>query len=87
MNVLIIGESGHGKSNLTDVVRNAIFKADEDAAIHVDDTDRNNKVLGDGKYEYNIVVRREAKQDEVDKADIVVEIKTKAFVERFRELQ
>jgi CO dehydrogenase nickel-insertion accessory protein CooC1 len=86
MNILIIGKSGYGKSNLTDVVKNAIFKADEDAVIHIDDPDRNDKALGGGSYEYNIGVRREVKQDEVDKADIVVEIKTKAFLERFREL-
>ncbi len=86
MNILIIGKSGCGKSNLSDIIRNGIFKADSNSAIHVNDPDRTVKDLGEGKNVYNIAVRREMQKEDVDDADIVVEIKTKTFVEKFREL-
>lgn len=86
MNILIVGESGCGKSNLSDVIRNGIFKADPDSNIHVDDPDRSRKDLGEGNNGYSIIVRREMLQEDADNADIVVKIKSKAFVEKYHEL-
>jgi CO dehydrogenase nickel-insertion accessory protein CooC1 len=86
MNILIVGKSGYGKSNLSDLIRNAIFKADENCKITVDDHDRDSKVFGGGENEYTINVRREMKQEDYENADIVVEINSKAFIDRFNEI-
>jgi predicted ATP-binding protein involved in virulence len=86
LDILIIAPSGYGKSNLADIVKNSIFKADINAHIHVDDKDRELKELGDGKNKYNIIVRREKFDEDIAKADIIVEIKSKKFYERYHEI-
>jgi CO dehydrogenase nickel-insertion accessory protein CooC1 len=86
MEILIVGKSGNGKSNLADLIKNAIFKADAESCININDPDRENKSLGQGKNEYNINVRREASQEDKNKADISVEINNGRFIERFKEI-
>jgi len=86
MNILIVGNSGMGKSNMADLLRNGIFKADREAAIKIDDADRVAKAMGNGKNEYSIVVRQQATKEDEDRADVVVEIKSKAFIDKFKEL-
>jgi predicted ATP-binding protein involved in virulence len=86
LNILIIAPSGYGKSNLADAVRNAIFRKDTNANIHVDDKDREKQDMGEGTNVYNIVVRREKLKVDEDKADVVVEIKTKKFYDKYHEI-
>lgn len=58
MNILIAGKSGTGKSNLGDIIRNGIFKADKNSRIKTNDTDRQVKEFGSGKNVYNLIIRK-----------------------------
>jgi energy-coupling factor transporter ATP-binding protein EcfA2 len=84
MKILIIGESGLGKSNISDIIRNGIFKADSNACITVNDPSREVKELGAGDNKYVIDVLHDG--ENVGDYDIVVNVKTKAFIDRFKEL-
>jgi predicted ATP-binding protein involved in virulence len=85
-NILIVAPTGYGKSNLADAIRNAIFKADINAHIHVDDHDREKKDMGDGINIYNIVVRQKATEEDAEKADVVVNINNKKFINKYHEI-
>lgn len=87
MNILLVGKSGLGKSNLGDIVRNSIFKADSNACISTDDPDRTVKTLGQGTNSYLLKVRREALPEDLEQADIVVTVNTSKFKELFKEIE
>lgn len=92
MNILVIGKSGFGKSNLGDIVRNTIFKLDSNSTIHSSDPDRSIKSLGQGSNIYNISVRQlkdeetldSLTKEEFEKSDIVIYLTSKKFNEWFR---
>lgn len=81
MYILIHGKSGSGKSNLSDLIRNAIFKADRDSKIITDDEDRQIKDWGKGSNEYTVNVMRTLEKEDEEKADIIVNIKNNKFRE------
>lgn len=91
VNILIVGKSGYGKSNLGDIIRNAIFKIDGNSAISSNDPDRSVKLLGHGSNAYKVDVRQldseeslgSLTKEELDN-DIVVYIGNKQFSEWFR---
>ena len=84
MNILIVGDSGSGKSNLGDFIRNLVFKLDREASITTDDLDREVKTFGSGKNVYNLKVQRSPTDEEVKKADIVISLNNKAFSDWFK---
>ena len=95
MNILIVGKSGVGKSNLGDIIRNTIFKLDSDALIKTDDPDRSVKTFGTGSNEYGISIERadeweslrSAVTEEVtSKEDIIIVINNENFQKWFREV-
>jgi CO dehydrogenase nickel-insertion accessory protein CooC1 len=98
MNILIVGKSGVGKSNLGDIIRNTIFKLDNNAIIHTDDPDRSVKTFGTGSNEYNIHVRKIGEEgftkgaieeysfEKDGEPDVVIEITSDKFKEWFREV-
>ena len=93
MNILIIGESGSGKSNLGDLIRNGIFKADKNSSIRTDDIDREVKTFGKGKNIYNLQIRQlDGKEAvsidgmELSKFDVIVLLKGGEFKKRFEQL-
>lgn len=58
MNILVVGAPGSGKSKLGDLIRNTIFKFDENSRIITTDPDRENRTFGVGKNTYNIEIRQ-----------------------------
>lgn len=58
MNILIMGASGSGKSKVGDLIRNTVFKMDPNSKIATTDPDRENKIMGEGKNDYNIVIKK-----------------------------
>ena len=86
MYILILGKSGTGKSNLSDALRNAIFKVDDDCTILTDDEDRQVKKFGSGSNEYTINVARNLEKEVEEKADVIIELRTEKFLEIFRKL-
>jgi GTPase SAR1 family protein len=86
MDILIMGKSGFGKSNLADRIQNAIFKADKDASITTNDPDRETKVFGHGKNSYGIHITKEYPLEGLDKFDVVVDIRSPKFKEIFDSL-
>lgn len=87
MKILIVGKSGMGKSNLGDIIRNAIFRADSEACITTDDPDRETKTLGQGPNDYSLEVRQQASNQALEEADVVVYINTGRFKELFKEIE
>ncbi len=86
MNILITGKSGSGKSNLGDIVKNFIFKIDKDCHIFNNDIDRNDKEFGRGKNEYNMYVKQIPTKEDVDQADVIINLQTKAFHDWFHKI-
>ena len=86
MNILIVGKSASGKSNLGDLLKSYLFRRDKDCSIHVDDKDRQIKSLGSGPNIYNIYVRQLPEKEVMEKADIVIDIKNQKFLEVFQNL-
>lgn len=92
MNILLVGKSGLGKSNLGDIVRNTVFKLDSNSTINSDDPDRSMKSLGSGSNIYNISVRQlgsnesleNLTKEELHDKDIVIYLGSKKFLEWFR---
>jgi hypothetical protein len=97
MNILIVGKSGVGKSNLGDIVKNTIFKLDSNAKIESDDPDRAVKSFGKGNNVYNIRVKKLWEGQDVGKymdsiflesgsetQDVIIVINNKKFMEWFR---
>ena len=78
MEIAIIGNHGVGKSNMADIIRNAIFKSDKDAAINMDDDSRDIKVFGHGKNIYNIHVAGDIEVLSTE-PDILINIKGGEF--------
>ena len=56
MNILIIGNSGVGKSNFGDIMKNLIHRHDPDCTIVITDPSREQKTLGTGKNIHRISV-------------------------------
>ena len=83
MYILVAGTSGVGKSVMGDFIRNSIFKADNDCTIYSDDEDRQVKTFGRGQNKYTINVMRTLEKEDLEKADIVIEIKNKNFIDWF----
>lgn len=81
MNILIIGESGVGKSNLGDILKGLIFKHDKDCTITVDDPDRELKTLGHGPRLHTIHVSRDPNVKYREEMDMVIVLGTKSFKE------
>ena len=94
MEILIVGKSGYGKSNMGDLVRNTIFKMDEDAVITSHDPDRSVKVLGHGQNIYNVKVKQLGPEDnlasltpeEASSADVIISVTNEKFLEWFRSI-
>jgi len=94
MNILIVGKSGLGKSNLGDIVKNTIFKMDGNATINTNDPDRAVKAFGTGSNVYNINIKQLAEgvsikdlaKEAIEEYDIIIDINNKAFLEWFREI-
>ena len=78
MEILIVGKSGMGKSNLADILKAEIFKRDRNCTISTNDLDREHKTLGHGNSPYNITVSREL-PTELSKFDITIQIHTPAL--------
>lgn len=79
MNILIIGKSGTGKSNLGDIIKTAIFKVDKDAKIETNDPGRSIKVFGSGNTLYQINMKQYDNtlpylivQEDVNNYDVIV---------------
>jgi ABC-type cobalamin/Fe3+-siderophores transport system ATPase subunit len=82
MNIIIIGKTGVGKSNLADILKNVIFKMDSDSEVMVDDPDRESKQLGSGKNIHTIkVVRENEVPENLTVYDMVINIKGNGFQE------
>ena len=80
MNIIIIGKTGVGKSNLADILKNVIFKMDSDSEVMVDDPDRESKQLGSGKNIHTIkVVRENEVPENLTVYDMVINIKGNGF--------
>jgi len=94
MEILIVGQSGSGKSVLGDLIRNAIFRADRDSKITTDDADRQTKALGSGKTPYNLHIRqlkagetiRGLSEIDLNRFDIIIGVKGGGFIKRYREI-
>jgi ABC-type glutathione transport system ATPase component len=80
MDILIIGESGYGKSNLGDILKAAIFKSDKESRVVTDDKNRANPTLGNGKNQYNILIRNPEDID-MPPSDITITINNHNFKE------
>ena len=86
MYILIVGVPNSGKSNLSDMIRNAIFRSDSNSKITTDDEDRELKTFGSGKNEYIINVMRTLEKEDEEKADIIVDIKSKEFINWYHKI-
>jgi len=86
MKIIIIGKSGVGKSNLSDLLRNLIFKLDKDSKIMVDDHDRQIKEFGSGQDNHTIRVARDDSNINITDYDIEIRIKTNKFKDWFDNL-
>jgi hypothetical protein len=93
MNILIVSESGSGKSNLGDIIRNGIFKADKNSIIKTNDMGREVKSFGNGKNVYNLSIRKLEGQEmmsidgiDLSKYDIVVLLKGGEFKKTYDKL-
>ena len=92
MNILIVGKSGVGKSNLGDIVKNTIFKLDADATINSDDPDRAVKSLGKGNNKYSISIKQlkeganlhDMFSEELLQGDVIILLTNQKFQEWFR---
>lgn len=58
MNILITGKSETGKSNMVDIIKNTIFKMDNDCTITINDPNKKHNHFGSGKNIHNIEVKR-----------------------------
>jgi nitrogenase subunit NifH len=83
VNILVVGKSGVGKSNLADVIKHAIFKVDKDCIIHTDDPDRASMHLGSGNNQYSIMIRKpeNLSLEEEEQADIAITINNGNFAQ------
>jgi dephospho-CoA kinase len=86
MNILIIGKSGVGKSNLADLLKNLIFKMDKQSNITINDPDREVKQFGSGISCHTITVVRDKVEANEFEYDIEIEIKTNQFKDWFDKL-
>lgn len=94
MNLLIVGVSGSGKSKLGDLIRNTIFRLDDDARITTRDPDRENKSFGDGKNVYNISVRQvpedqkstPVSEEDLESSDVVIVLTNDSVNKWFKEV-
>ena len=86
MYILIVGGPSSGKSNLSDMIRNVIFKADSNSKVITDDEDREMKTFGSGKNEYTINVMRTLEKEDEEKADVVINIASKKFVDWYHKI-
>ena len=87
MYILIVGVPNSGKSNLSDMIRNVIFKSDGNSKIITDDEDREIKIFGSGENEHTINVMRTIEEVDLEKADIVINISTKNFVDWYHKIR
>lgn len=85
INILIIGKSGVGKSLLAQKIKNYIFKSDPNSKISIVDVFPYT-TTGNGTNEYIITINKEVKQESLDSADVVIEVKTDKLVNRIKEL-
>lgn len=79
MKILIKGKSGVGKSILADILKNLIFKMDNNSEILIDDPDRETKQLGSGLNIHTIKVVRNDVEVDKNEFDIVIDIKSNQF--------
>ena len=86
MNILITGISGTGKTILANKIKNYIFKADVNSQISIREDGEQDKNTGNGTNQYVIAINREPNGEDLKVADIVIEIKTNALVNRIKEL-
>lgn len=82
MNILIYGKSGVGKTEFADILKNLIFKTDNNAKVEVKDLDSEVKLLGSGTNIHRITVVREVPLD-LSPYSVVVNIRDQNFKEWF----
>lgn len=91
MNILIIGKTGTGKSNLVDIIRSTIFRVDPDAKIETNDPGRSIKVFGKGGKQYNVNTKQvknnnEISLFEIDNNDVLIIMCNDNFYKWFHEI-
>lgn len=86
MNILIIGKKDSGKTMLGHRLKNYIFRVDGGSHIVINDAGDTSNTIGHGNREYKIRITQIPTKEEIETADIIVDIKTEAFASRIKEL-
>ncbi len=79
MNILITGNHGTGKSRMGDLLKTLIFKFDEDCTINISDDGRKIKSIGTGKNIHSISTNPIPTGEELNNADVVINILNERF--------
>jgi broad-specificity NMP kinase len=86
MNIIITGKTGVGKSILANKLKNYIFKTDPNSKISIRDENESDRDTGNGTNEYVIAISQKPSKEDLEAADIVIEVKSNALVNRIKEL-